>query len=70
MIIRFLAVIAIVLIFWLGTRAMKVVPGRFQSAVEMALDFVRVSIVEDLLGKKDGRGSSRWSPPCSSRSSR
>jgi F-type H+-transporting ATPase subunit a len=55
MIIRFLAVIAIVLIFWLGTRAMKVVPGRFQSVVEMALDFVRVSIVEDLLGKKDGR---------------
>jgi F-type H+-transporting ATPase subunit a len=55
MIIRFLAVIAIVLIFWLGTRAMKVVPGRFQSGVEMAFDFVRVSMVEDLLGKKDGR---------------
>jgi len=34
---------------------MKVVPGRFQSIVEMGLDFVRVNIAEDLLGKKDGR---------------
>src|SRR5690606_17526480 len=34
---------------------MKVVPGRFQSLTEMALDFVRVSIAEDLLGKKDGK---------------
>lgn len=55
MVIRFLAVIAIVLIFWIGTRRMKLVPGRFQSIVEMGLDFVRVNIAEDLLGKKDGR---------------
>jgi len=55
MVIRFIAVLAIVLIFWLGTRRMKVVPGRFQSIVEMGLDFVRVNIAEDLLGKKDGR---------------
>lgn len=55
MVIRFIAVLAIVLIFWLGTRRMKVVPGRFQSVVEMGLDFVRVNIAEDLLGKKDGR---------------
>ncbi|MBF4573798.1 F0F1 ATP synthase subunit A [Herbiconiux sp. VKM Ac-1786] len=53
--IRFLAVLAIVLIFWIGTRRMKVVPGRFQSIVEMGLDFARVNIAEDLLGKKDGR---------------
>jgi F-type H+-transporting ATPase subunit a len=53
--IRFLAVIAIILIFWIGTRRMKVVPGRFQSIVEMGLDFTRVNIAEDLLGKKDGR---------------
>ncbi len=55
MVIRFIAVLAIVLIFWLGTRRMKIVPGRFQSIVEMGLDFVRVNIAEDLLGKKDGR---------------
>lgn len=53
--IQFLATIAVVLIFWLGTRRMKVVPGRFQSIVEMGLDFVRVNIAEDLLGKKDGQ---------------
>lgn len=53
--IQFIATIAIVLIFWLGTRRMRVVPGRFQSLVEMGLDFVRVNIAEDLLGKKDGQ---------------
>jgi F-type H+-transporting ATPase subunit a len=34
---------------------MKLVPGRFQSVVEMGLDVVRVNIAEDLLGKKDGQ---------------
>ena len=53
--IQFLATIAVVVIFWLGTRRMKVVPGRFQSLVEMGLDFVRVNIGEDLLGKKDAQ---------------
>ena len=53
--IRFIAVLAIVLIFWLGTRRMSLVPGRFQSLVEMGLDLVRVNIAEDLLGKKDGK---------------
>ena len=43
------------LIFTLGTRRMQVVPGRFQSLVEMGLDFVRVNIAEDFLGKKDGQ---------------
>ncbi len=55
MIIRMIMVIALVLIFWLGTRKMSVVPGRFQSLIEMGLDLVRVNIAEDLLGKKDGR---------------
>ncbi|XKF88037.1 F0F1 ATP synthase subunit A [Microbacterium lacus] len=52
--IQVLATIALVLIFWLGTRRMQIVPGRFQSLVEMGLDFVRVNIAHDLLGKKDG----------------
>ena len=54
MIIRLIVTLAIVLFFYLGTRRMKLVPGRFQSIVEMGLDFVRVNIAEDLLGKKDG----------------
>ena len=53
--VRWVAVIALLLVFWLGTRRMKVVPGRFQSLVEMGLDFVRVNIAQDLLGKKDGK---------------
>ena len=53
--IQFLATVAVVVIFWLGTRRMRVVPGRFQSLVEMGLDFVRVNIGEDLLGKKDAQ---------------
>lgn len=52
--IQFLATAVLVLVFWLGTRRMTVVPGRFQSIVEMGLDFVRVNIAHDLLGKKDG----------------
>ncbi|AAT88631.1 ATP synthase F0F1 subunit A [Leifsonia xyli subsp. xyli] len=54
-VVRLIALVALILVFWLGTRRMKVVPGRFQSVVEMGLDFVRVNIAEDLLGRKDGR---------------
>ena len=55
MIIRVILTVLLVLLFWLGTRRMQVVPGRGQSLAEMALDFVRVNIAEDLLGKKDGQ---------------
>jgi F-type H+-transporting ATPase subunit a len=54
-IIRFIAVAALLIIFWLGTRRMSIVPGRFQSLVEMGLDLVRVNVAEDLLGRKDGK---------------
>jgi F-type H+-transporting ATPase subunit a len=53
--VRIVAVVALLIVFWLGTRRMSVVPGRFQSLVEMGLDLVRVNIADDLLGKKDGR---------------
>ena len=55
MLVRFIAVAALILVFWLGTRRMTVVPGRFQSLVEMGLDLVRVNIADDVLGKKDGK---------------
>ncbi len=55
MIIRVIVTLTIVLVFWLGTRRMKIVPGRRQSLLEIGLDFVRVNIAEDLLGKRDGR---------------
>jgi F-type H+-transporting ATPase subunit a len=53
--IRFLAVALLLIIFWVGTRRMKVIPNRGQSLIEMGLDFARVNIAEDLLGKKDGK---------------
>ncbi|MCB1273826.1 MAG: F0F1 ATP synthase subunit A [Leucobacter sp.] len=55
MLIRVIMMLVVLALFWAGTRKMKVVPGRFQSLTEMALDFVRVNIAEDLLGKTDGR---------------
>jgi len=54
MIIRVIVLIAIIAFFWIGTRRMKLIPGRHQSLMEMGLDLVRVNIAEDLLGKKDG----------------
>ena len=52
--IQMLATIVLVIVFWLGTRRMTVIPGRFQSLIEMGLGFVRTNIAHDLLGKKDG----------------
>jgi len=53
--IRFVMAALVILLFWLATRKMKLVPGKGQSIAEMLLDVVRVNIAEDLLGKKDGR---------------
>ncbi len=55
MLLRLVIVAILILLFWLGTRRMRLVPGRFQGTIEMGLDFVRVNIAEDLLGKKDGQ---------------
>ena len=55
MLIRILMAIVVLLLFWLGTRKMRVIPTRGQSLTEMALDFVRVSIAENLRGKVDGK---------------
>ncbi len=54
-IVRLIAVAAVLILFWIGTRRMKLVPGRFQSIVEYGFDFVRVNIAEELLGKKEGK---------------
>jgi F-type H+-transporting ATPase subunit a len=52
--IRLLAVAVLILLFWLATRRMRVVPGRGQSMVELGLGFVRKNMVIDTLGEKDG----------------
>lgn len=53
--IQVLATIVLVLFLVLGTRRMTVVPGRFQSIVELGFGFVRDQIVYQILGEKDGR---------------
>jgi F-type H+-transporting ATPase subunit a len=55
MLIRLLVVVILIVLFSIGTRRMKVIPGRFQSLVEMGFDFVRVGIAENILGKADGK---------------
>ena len=55
MLLRLVIAGLLILLFWLGTRRMSIVPGRFQGTIEMALDFVRINIAEDLLGKIDGK---------------
>ncbi len=55
MLIRFLVVVVIMVLFWLASRQMKIVPTRGQSVMELGLNFVRKSIVEDNLGVKDGK---------------
>jgi F-type H+-transporting ATPase subunit a len=52
--VQAVSTLAIVLILVIGTRRMTIVPGRFQSVVEMGLGFVRDGIAHDLLGRKDG----------------
>jgi len=53
--VRLFAVVVLFLVFWIGTRKMRMIPGRYQGVVEMGLSLVRVNIAEDLLGKKDGK---------------
>jgi F-type H+-transporting ATPase subunit a len=53
--IRFLAVAVLMLLFWLGTRNMKLVPGRGQGLMELAVAFVRDNIVYGTLGERDGK---------------
>jgi F-type H+-transporting ATPase subunit a len=55
MLIRILVVIVLVVIFVVGTRNLKVVPGRGQVALEFIYNFVRNNIVIDVLGEKNGK---------------
>jgi F-type H+-transporting ATPase subunit a len=55
MLVRFIAAAALILIFVIGTRRMKLIPTRGQSLIEMGLGFVRDGIAYDLLGEKDGK---------------
>lgn len=53
--VRLLAIVVMLFLFWLALRKARLVPGRGQSVAELALDFVKVQIVDQLLGEKLGR---------------
>ncbi len=55
MLIRMLMVVVLLVLFWLGTRNLRVIPGRAQGVLEFALDFVRKNTIESQLGVKEGR---------------
>ena len=55
MLIRLLVVAVLILIFWLGTRKMRLVPTRAQVAFEFITGFVRDNVVIGTLGEKDGK---------------
>lgn len=53
--IRVVATIALLALFVLAAKRASVVPGRFQTAIEAVLSFVRVNIVEDVMGVERAR---------------
>lgn len=53
--IRILSTLVLVTLFWLAARNARLVPGRGQNVAELALDFVRVNIVEEIIGKDTAR---------------
>ena len=54
-IVRLIAIAVLVTVFVVATRRLRVVPGRFQAALEWMLDFVRKNIVNEVLGEKLGK---------------
>lgn len=53
--VRVFAAVVMIGIVWLVARRAKVVPGRGQAALEVALDFVRVQIAEEVMGAERAR---------------
>jgi len=53
--VRWVSVIVLCTFFWLVARRATLVPGRAQSIAEIGLDFVRVNIAEEVLGKHRAR---------------
>lgn len=52
---RIVSTVVLCLLFWTAARRATLVPGRAQGVAEMALDFVRVNVAEEVLGKHHAR---------------
>ena len=55
MFVRLLMAAVVAVFFVIAMRSPKLVPSGVQNVAEIALDFVRVNIAEEILGKKEGR---------------
>ena len=55
MFVRLLMAVLLVIFFAGAMRNPKLIPSRLQSVGEMGLDFVRLHIAEEILGKREGR---------------
>jgi len=53
--VRLLSAVVVSALFWAAANRAKLVPGRGQNVAELALDFVRVNIAEEVLGEKRAR---------------
>jgi len=54
MIIRLIAAVVVAVLFYLAMRRSAVVPRGLQNVGEIALDFVKNNISDEIIGKKDG----------------
>lgn len=55
MLVRVIAAVVLIVLFALAARNARLVPGRSQNVAEIMLDFVRVNIAEEVLGKEHAR---------------
>jgi len=55
MLVRVAAAVVLCALFLLAARSARLVPGRAQSLAEFGLDFVRINIAEEILGKNARR---------------
>lgn len=55
MLIRLLMSVLVAAFFVIAMRSPRLVPRGLQNAAELALDFVRINIAEEILGKEQGK---------------
>ena len=53
--VRVLMAVIVMIVFGIGAARAKVVPGRFQSVLEILMDFVRYNIVYEMIGEERGK---------------
>lgn len=53
--VRILALIVLVVVFYLALRKVSIVPSRMQSLAELGVGFIKTQIADELLGEKIGR---------------